>query len=207
MTSPALTSLQSRALTRKDRTAEYQRFAWYTVLFGLVVIACESTKTMGSGHTGQWIIELVGLFHKRLTGPTLELTNHILRKSGHFLGYGTLGVIFCRAWTAQLNRFAILTWRSVHLRGAALGVLSACLIACADEVHQSFLPGRTATVTDVLLDTTGALLMNAIVFAVLAGRRRNLAQDLSHLRALGLQTRRALRQTSRQAADSLRLAA
>ena len=139
---------------------------------------------MGSKQTGQMLLSFIAVFHSHVEGPTLELANHLLRKSGHFLGYGTLGVIFCRAWAAQLNRFTTLTWTDVRLRGAILGVLSVFLVACADEYHQSFLPGRTSTFTDVLLDTCGALIVNTIVFLVLAARRRSLRQDLSALRAL-----------------------
>ena len=61
---------------------------------------------------------------------------------------------------------ALLLWRAFHLSrgkrfagwhwpeaGWALGVIF--LYAASDEFHQSFVPGRTALCSDVLIDTAG----------------------------------------------------
>ncbi|MNN38370.1 VanZ like family protein [compost metagenome] len=49
-------------------------------------------------------------------------------------------------------------------------ILIAFLYACTDELHQSFTPGRTAMVQDVVLDTIGAAC--GALFTILLNRWR-----------------------------------
>jgi VanZ family protein len=44
------------------------------------------------------------------------------------------------------------------------------LVASLDEWHQTFLPSRTGAFRDVVLDTIGALCMQAVVIAVVRYR-------------------------------------
>jgi VanZ family protein len=55
---------------------------------------------------------------------------------------------------------------------ATLGVGSTFVLASLDEWHQTFLPGRVGCLSDVLLDTVGALFLNLALWAVYAYRRR-----------------------------------
>lgn len=71
----------------------------------------------------------------------------LLKKGGHFAAYGILAALYLRA----------LTWDAPLTRGhwwLAWGLTA--LYAVSDEVHQSFVPGRNAAVTDWLIDVTGA---------------------------------------------------
>jgi VanZ family protein len=45
-----------------------------------------------------------------------------------------------------------------------LAILSTAVIASCDEFHQSFIPGRTGTPVDVLLDASGACTLCLIVW-------------------------------------------
>jgi VanZ family protein len=173
----------ARTMTRQDRSAQYYRYAWVPVVLGLSVILGESTQSMGAAHTNTLLLRLVNHFHAQAATYHFWELNLFLRKTGHFFGYGILGVLFGRVWAGQINRRALLTWSSVRLRSAGLGIMSAFLIACCDEFHQSFLPGRTATFHDVLIDTSGALVLNAIVFGIAVSRRRHVVQYLLSLRA------------------------
>jgi len=47
---------------------------------------------------------------------------------------------------------------------ASLALLGTALIASCDEFHQTFLPNRTGTPWDVLLDCSGALVLELIVY-------------------------------------------
>ena len=72
-----------------------------------------------------------------------ELFHHYLRKTGHFIGYGTVGFTFLRAWLhtlSQRGRTALVAWR---LESCILAILSTAIVASGDEFHQCFIPGRT----------------------------------------------------------------
>ena len=144
------------------------------LMLGLSVIGIESTRTMGASHTGEWLLSVVNLFHTQAYTDSFSEFNQILRKCGHFLGYGTLGVIAARVWFVWMRSRVTALWSQVRLHAAVAGVFSAMIIACCDEIHQLFLPGRGGCVEDVLLDTSGALLLNAIYFAFVVWQRKRL---------------------------------
>jgi VanZ family protein len=83
------------------------------------------------------------------TEKVLGGLNIAVRKLAHVTEYG---VLFALAQNA-LRRSRWLT-------------LGFCLLcAGADEYHQSFVPGRSATAGDVLVDAVGMLITCAILFA------------------------------------------
>jgi VanZ family protein len=50
------------------------------------------------------------------------------------------------------------------LHDAFLALLGTALVASADEFHQTFLPNRTGSPWDVLLDCTGAITLQVLVY-------------------------------------------
>jgi VanZ family protein len=68
----------------------------------------------------------------------------------HGAGYAVLSVLACRALAGGLER-------PMTARVAVLAVLISTLYGVTDELHQTFVPGRTADAWDVLKDLTGAL--------------------------------------------------
>ena len=132
--------------------------AWLPVLFGLTVISFESTSTMSAANTSRWLLDIFHWFWGLTDLNSVDVVNLLLRKLGHFCGYGTLGVLFRRAWYVSLQR----SWEGPRSRlpfsASALAVIFTFSVACLDEVHQRFLVGRTSSIYDVLLDTAGAIL-------------------------------------------------
>lgn len=79
----------------------------------------------------------------------------LLRKAAHFVTFGLLGLVIYWLLPARKGRF--------------LGALFLTfLLACADELHQYFTGGRTATMQDVYLDLSGAAFF---LLLAAAGRR------------------------------------
>lgn len=74
----------------------------------------------------------------------------ILRKTLHVVAYGLLGALDFRA-VRGAQRGWLLRW-------SAIAVLLATTVASLDEWHQSYVPGRTATPRDVVIDMAGAML-------------------------------------------------
>jgi VanZ family protein len=75
-----------------------------------------------------------------------------VRKSAHFCSYGFLGALSFFSWRATFP--APRLWRFLW---AALGVLTAFTAGSMDEFHQSFVPSRTSSFHDVMIDTAGGL--------------------------------------------------
>lgn len=79
-----------------------------------------------------------------------ELRYFPLRDKGvHFVEYAVLGWL-CAAASSR-------TWPSASgWRTAALAILVAALWGLSDELHQAFVPGRSAEVADFVADSLGA---------------------------------------------------
>jgi len=149
------------------------RLGWLPVLFTLVFIACTSTTFMGC-QTTQVVVNAVwktlfGTWHWDITGEV----NGVLRKTGHFFGYGVVGLIFSNAWYRSAKAFAWVMRNWLTPFAASLAVASTFLVACLDEWHQRFTPGRIGSIRDALIDAAGAFFLNLLLWALRARRRRN----------------------------------
>jgi VanZ family protein len=124
------------------------------------VIALESTRFAGADYTSnplRWLWEnIFGV----VADARWAVIHHLIRKSGHFFGYGTIGLAWLRAWWMSLPH-------SGFLEDAFLALLGTSLVASLDELHQSYLPNRTGTPLDVLLDCGGAIALQLVVYLVM----------------------------------------
>jgi len=141
----------------RRRGLAYWVSAWLPVAVGICVILTESTEAFGSDRTSgplRWLFESI-------FGPVAdtrwEVLHHLIRKSGHFLGYGLIGLAWLRAWWMTLPR-------SRFIHDAFLALLGTAVVASCDEWHQTFLPNRTGTAWDVLLDCCGAITLQILVY-------------------------------------------
>ena len=141
---------------------------WLPVVVLLSLFAVESTPMLGADHTSS----LLRHFTHAVTGAHASIDthwsmiHHLIRKTGHFLGYGMLSLAWLRALLMQLGHGrSRANWRKMdgmwRLQVAAIALTFA--VAGLDELHQSFLPNRTGTFSDVLLDTAGALSLQMIL--------------------------------------------
>lgn len=131
-----------------------------------------STDTFSSEHTAHVILPLLQALLPHATAATLELIHFAIRKSAHFVEYFIFSLLLLRA--VRGNRHG---WM---LRWALEALVMAALFSMLDEFHQSFVPSRTASPWDSLLDTTGA------AFAQLAGwnwlrSRQSASASSSHI--------------------------
>jgi VanZ family protein len=153
---------------------------WVPVLLSLVFICFTSTSFMGGSHTQVLVDDVwrafLGKWHWDITGTV----NEVIRKVGHFFGYGMVGLSFRNAWhgsirthvLAMTGRWSAMRWM---VPASALSVASTFVVASLDEWHQRFVPGRVGSFRDVLLDTAGALLLNLVFWGLRAHRNRRAA--------------------------------
>ena len=114
----------------------------------------------GADHTSCPLHRLFEYIFGPISEENWESIHHFIRKTGHFAGYGLVGLSWLHAW-----------WRTLpaasFFRCSLLALFGTFLVASCDEWHQSFLPNRTGAFSDVLLDCSGSLALLAISYLVL----------------------------------------
>jgi len=151
-------------MSSSRRDLKFWISAWLPVAVGCAVIAVESTPYFGADHTsGPLRLVWEGLFGP-VSNAHWDLIHHYIRKSGHFVGYGLLGLTWLRAWRMTRPRSRFFT-------DAALGLLGTFVVASCDEWHQSYLPNRTSSPWDVLIDCCGAVTTMTAVYLFLRSFR------------------------------------
>jgi VanZ family protein len=137
-----------------QRTITY----WLPPMLWTAIILMASTDLFSSAHTGS-VLEhiLVRLLGHPIAPATLNTMNFLMRKSAHLMEYGILGALAFRALRGDRK-----SWSARWAIGAI--VLATC-IASIDEIHQTFVPSRTGTWHDVVLDAAGATVAQILIRA------------------------------------------
>ena len=101
----------------------------------------------------------------------LDCLHTLFRKCGHFSEYTILGILL----TATVRRIPGLisdSRQAFPKRKIILPALCALLYAVSDEIHQSFVPGRSCELRDVCIDFAGACTGILLASVFLRLRRR-----------------------------------
>jgi len=127
---------------------------WLPLLVWMFVIFTASCDAQSYQHSSLLFEPLVHWLFPNLSADTVAELHHLFRKTCHLMEYAI---------------FAVLAWRAIHQPQkhnrrpwrwdeAGLTIALVFTYAASDEFHQVFVPGRTALVSDVLIDTSGGLL-------------------------------------------------
>ena len=96
------------------------------------------------------LIYLIVIFlfsdHPTVTVTTIDWGDFFFKKTVHFFEYAFLFILFYRAFRTLSIPF---------LKIVILSFVFTILYAISDELHQVFIPGRTGTLRDVLIDSAG----------------------------------------------------
>ena len=136
-----------------------RRFAVYLLpaLLWSALILFASTDAFSSLHTGRWLTALLWrMFGQRPSEHSVNDLNFLWRKSTHVVAYGILSALWFRGLRAEKEPRWLARW-------AWTAIAIAAAVATVDEVHQMFVPSRTASVFDVLLDTGGATVAQTLI--------------------------------------------
>ena len=96
------------------------------------------------------------------------LGDFILKKTAHLVEYGLFATLIYRA---------LINSNIAKDKAMKYAVLASFLYGVSDEFHQSFVSGRTATLRDILIDTTGAV----IAIYGLIGNLYKMPKNIQHL--------------------------
>ena len=121
------------------------RYALATIWLGVVLFL--GTAYFATTTTAPFILPLLKKLAPGASNAQLHATHRVLRKLTHVAEYALLALLWFWAIVARTGRQVRATW-------IALLVCLAC--ALADEAHQAFIPSRTGSLRDVVIDASGA---------------------------------------------------
>ena len=130
------------------------RFLTYylPLLIWLGFIFFASSGQFSANNTSRIVGPLVLWLFPNTSPETLGVIHGITRKLAHFTEYALLAFLAARAFRTSANAFLRNNWFMVSFALVAV-------YALLDEYHQSFVPSRTASVVDSLIDMFGGLTM------------------------------------------------
>lgn len=122
-------------------------FLILTVLWSMFIWSFSVKDATESTADSDGVVEIVNEVIETVTGKKVDVGDYIVRKLGHFSEFSVLGVLL---------------FMTVHYFGAnsipfryAFGLGGGLFVSVTDECIQLFSDGRSAQVTDVLLDMSG----------------------------------------------------
>jgi VanZ family protein len=157
------------------RYEQMRRFLknWLPVIVWVGVIFLGSTDLMSAEHTSRFIVPFLLWLKPDISAETLASIHFIVRKCTHVSEYAILALLLLRAATLMAN-----SKRSIPI--LYLSVLGVCLIVAAtDEFHQTFVASRGASVQDIMIDSSGAVLGLVIASIIRMSRSIRLEKTLA----------------------------
>jgi len=149
---------------------------WLPAIVWACVISSLSTDTFSADHTGRFIIPVLRWVFPHASDPSILLMHALIRKCAHFVEYFVFSVFLTHGLRGKE--------RGWKLRWALWAVAIAAGYAALDEFHQWFVPSRTASPWDALLDTTGAAVAQIVLWRWYAPRLRLTSADGAKERAV-----------------------
>ena len=128
---------------------------WVPVLLWMSLIFWFSTGTFSAQNTALIIEPLLRFFMPSISVHGLWNIHLIIRKLGHLAVYFILGLLLFRSFRGNLSGAGI-------LRLSACSILCVVLYALSDELHQSYVSMRHASLFDVGIDTLGGILAQSV---------------------------------------------
>ncbi len=100
------------------------------------------------------------ILHRKLTEVEkekyIERSVKVVRKTAHFTLYFILGLLII----SFLKEFGL------SKKSIIISIIVVLLYACSDEIHQTFVAGRSGEVLDVLIDTVGGSLATILYYLI-----------------------------------------
>jgi VanZ family protein len=129
----------------------HRRFWRYgPLVLWLLFISLASTGEFSAGNTSAILRPLLLWLFPDLSESRLAAVHFLTRKAGHFTEYAVLALFARRAFITSSYAFLQRYWFQS-------GLLLVVIYSLLDELHQSFVPSRTASIYDSAIDIAGGL--------------------------------------------------
>lgn len=125
---------------------------WMCVIFAFSAQTKEESGAVSEGFSYRLLNTTDRFLHLHIDEEELramaKAIDYVVRKGAHMTEYAILAILLC-LWLGR--------WQMSRLRTACTAAFLAILYACSDEFHQLFVAGRAGRVSDVFVDSAGAL--------------------------------------------------
>lgn len=126
---------------------------WLPVVVWMVVIFSASSDSGSIKHTSRFLGPFFRWLFPKVSDHAIGEMVFAVRKCAHLTEYAILAALVWRARRKpRRNDPRPWLWRE-----AGFALVFTALYAATDEIHQTFVPSRQASVWDVLLDSLGAV--------------------------------------------------
>jgi VanZ family protein len=126
-----------------------QRVSRYLPLvLWMTIISLASTGEFSGENTSRIIRPIVLWLFPGTTEGTLQVIHFTVRKMAHFGEYAVMAFLAARAFTTSSKELLRRRW-------ALVTFVLIVAYASLDEYHQSFVPNRTASIYDSMIDAVG----------------------------------------------------
>ena len=150
---------------RARRWPRIRRYGPLVVWMAFIFLA--STGEFSASNTSRIIGPLLRWLFPNISEEQLTLAQSITRKVAHFAEYAILAWLAARAFTTSSHQALRRQWLLISL-------LLVVVYSLSDEYHQSFVPSRTGSIYDSLIDISGGL---AALLLYAFWRRRTRIRD------------------------------
>ena len=129
-------------------TSSHHRLSRYgPLVVWAALIFIGSSSALSSANTSVVLRPVLWLF-PHASEATLALIHFLVRKAGHLIEYAILALFAARALRTSTRELLRTRWFWVSL-------LFVVAYSLSDEFHQSFVPSRTASIYDCMIDSVG----------------------------------------------------
>ena len=116
----------------------------------MAIISLASTSKFSALNTSEVLRPIILWIFPNLSEQQVATIHFATRKVAHFSEYAVLGILAARAFTSSNQDWLRRHWFLISL-------LLVVAYALLDEFHQSFVPDRSASIIDSVIDTAGGL--------------------------------------------------
>lgn len=120
------------------------------LIWMIFIFMMSQTNGNDSSSQSNFIAEIV----LKIINIDIETLTYVIRKTAHMSEYAILFLLIYYGLHKTITNKSIL----------ATSLFITFIYACSDEFHQLFIPGRSGQFKDVLIDTSGALIMLLIIY-------------------------------------------
>ena len=135
---------------RSGQSIRNRLWRYGPLLIWMAFIFAFSTSGLSATNTSRIVRPILLWLFPDISEERIAIVHLIVRKISHFSSYAVLGLLAARAFLSSAVRTLREHW-------FAAGVLLVIGYALLDEYHQSFVPSRSASIFDSLIDIAGGL--------------------------------------------------